>query len=87
MGPATLRGDQVLVPTAGGIVTLNTADGAVVTSANAAQVPDLFALAKVESIRSAMQQAGALELLTGDSDDKKTNENQPAKSGGKKRTR
>jgi outer membrane protein assembly factor BamB len=89
VGPAILRGNQIIVPTAGGLVTLNALDGAVVAGANAAHVPDVLALMKSEPIRAALQQTGALELLTGDDDDdaKKNDSDQPTPKGVKKRTR
>ncbi|CAN5393948.1 hypothetical protein BH09PLA1_BH09PLA1_04230 [soil metagenome] len=70
VGPATLctsgAAAQIRVPTAGGLVTLSAADGAAVAPSSNSTVPDLSALAKSDTIRSAMQEAGALDLLTGD---------------------
>lgn len=87
VGPAALRGDQILVPTAGGLVTLNATDGMVVAGSTTANLPDVLAMAKSEPVRNAMQEAGALELLTGDRDDANQNDSQPTQKGVKKRTR
>jgi outer membrane protein assembly factor BamB len=70
VGPATLSANgtspQILVPTAGGLVTLSANDGAVVASSKSARVPDLTNIAKSETVRTAMQGTGALDLLVGD---------------------
>jgi len=75
VGPATISttgtAPQILVPTAGGLVTLDAKDGAVVGGASSARVPDLSNIAKSETVRTAMQATGALDLLL--SDDNKQN--------------
>jgi outer membrane protein assembly factor BamB len=66
VGAATLVADQIIVPTAGGLVTLNAGDGAVVAGASAADLPDLLEMTKSESLRAALESMGVLELLASD---------------------
>ncbi|MBC8107229.1 MAG: PQQ-binding-like beta-propeller repeat protein [Anaerolineae bacterium] len=87
VGPATLSATnaspQILVPTAGGLVTLSASDGAVVSTSTG--VPDLAGIAKSETIRTAMQETGALDLLV--NEDKPANQPNTPPPTPKKRNR